>query len=119
MGSTYPICVCVTTSRFSFIAFIIDITINHSATPELIISLSIPLRIIYMCPVYLFYTKFAKLARSLDDKCQDQLHLSRCQSSLVASSYFFVNGLWHSSCEPVQREYVIHDRLAAKQIHFP
>ena len=27
---------CVTTSRFSFIAFILDIEINHSAPPELI-----------------------------------------------------------------------------------
>ena len=50
MGSKYPICVCVTTSRFSFIAFIIYITINHSATPELIISLSIPSIIIRHCP---------------------------------------------------------------------
>ena len=115
----YPICVCVTTSRFSFIAFILYITINYSATPELIISLSTPLRIIYMCPDNYYSTTFAKVARSLDDKCQDQLHLSRCQSSLVASSYFFVNGLWHSSCEPVQRQYVIHDRLAAKQLQFP
>ena len=46
-------------------------------------------------------------------------YMSRCQSSLVPSSYFFVNGLWHSSCEPAQLQYVIHDRLAAKQLQFP
>ena len=45
--------------------------------------------------------------------------MSRCQSSLVSSSYVFVNGLWHPSCEPVQRQYVIHDMLAAKQLQFP
>ena len=45
--------------------------------------------------------------------------MSRCQSLLVSSSYFFVNGLWHSSCEPAQRQYVIHDWLAAKQLQFP
>ena len=59
-----------------------------------------------------YYTEFARLSSFLDDQCQDQLHMSRCQSSLESSSYFFVNGLCHSSCEPAQRLYVIHDRPA-------
>ena len=66
-----------------------------------------------------YYTEFARLSSFLDDQCQDQLHMSRYQSSLESSSYFFVNGLWHSSCEPAQRLYVIHDRPAAKQLQFP
>ena len=48
--------------------------------------------------------------------------MSRCQSSLVSSSYFFVNGLWHSSCEPAQRQYVIlatlEDMLKTGQTFF-
>ena len=45
--------------------------------------------------------------------------MSRCQSSLESSSYVFVNGLWHSSCEPEHRQYGMHDRPAAKQLQFP
>ena len=66
-----------------------------------------------------YYTEFARLSSFLEDQCQDQLHMPRCQSSLESSSYFFVNGLWHSSCEPAQRQYVIHDRPAAKQLQLP
>ena len=48
----------------------------------------------YICDQYnYYYTEFARLSSFLDYQCQDQLHVSRCQSSLESSSYFVVNRL--------------------------